>query len=103
MQGYRREWTPEQDALLLARRATRETWTATAAALNVGRNAAIERAKLLLPGLIAARTAADQASRARPLRREDLGEDPLPPGSNPSWHALTQGTLLDGADFRAGR
>ncbi len=90
-------WTPPQDAQIRRLRGEGATWDRIAAALAVSRYAAIERGRLLGAQLPPPEDAAE--IEARYLR--DPAREPLPPGHDVSWGAITCGSCLDGAAYGA--
>ena len=86
-------WTTEIDARLLQARADGLPWQSIAAELQVGRNAAIERARRL--GL-----APSTRIQARPSPVvERIDRPALPPGHPLSWQTITAGTALAGEPY----
>ena len=86
-------WTMQADADLLRLRAAGLPWRVVASELQVGRNAAIERARRL--GLPATRHA---RSASKPVV-ERVDRPPLPPGHPLSWCAITDHSPLQGQPY----
>ncbi len=92
-------WSPLADRHLLHMRAAGLPWRVIAAELQVGRNAAIERARRLG---VRVQTRMMPAPRPTPEpapapARNDRA--PLPAGHPITWCAITDGTPLDGSPY----
>ena len=86
-------WTEQADSRLLQLRASGLPWHSVAAELQVGRNAAIERARRL--GL--APVCRLQPPPRPPVERTD--RPALPPGHPLSWGAINVNTSLEGEPY----
>lgn len=92
-------WTPERDALLLARRAEGRSWDAIAAEFAISRSALIARGRRLGLRPCRGHTAPPPPRPVLPEPEEDPDRPPLPPGHPRSWGAITAGTLLEGSPY----
>ena len=100
------EWTPAQDAELLRRRVTGETWGATAAAMQLARNTVISRARAL--GVAKQQ---DQPADDVPLCqviadgcRVERGwgaREALRAGNAEAWALICAGTCLEGVPYHS--
>jgi hypothetical protein len=90
---HRMQWTEAQDRTLRRLRHDGLGWDEIAAALRLGRNAVMERARrihavMARDRLVTVRLAPDEGDRPA-----------LPPGHELSWGLLVAGTLLDGSVY----
>jgi hypothetical protein len=83
-------WTAPMDARLRRMRAEGASWMATAAALGIGPEAAIERGR---------RIAASPPPVSASPPTEDPDREPLPAGHPRAWTVLTDGTWLAGTAY----
>ncbi|MCW3477671.1 AsnC family protein [Limobrevibacterium gyesilva] len=90
----KRLWTPPQDARIRRLRGEGASWDAIAAALDVSRNAAIERGRRL-----GARLPPPVQRRAAAAEPQDPAREPLPPGHPAAWDAITAGTAFAGTPY----
>ncbi len=88
-------WSTQADRHLLSLRAAGLPWREIATELQVGRNAAIERARRL-----GVRPLTHLPFPPRPrVQPERADRPPLPAGHPVTWCAITDGTPLDGARY----
>jgi hypothetical protein len=83
-------WTEPRDTQLKRLRAQGDSWDAIAAALEISRNAAIERGRRIGARL----PPPDHVSEP-----EDPARLPLPPGHALTWGAINAGTCLAGTRY----
>lgn len=100
------EWTPAADAELLRRRATGETWDATAEAMQLARGTVIDRARALglakirdqaLDRVLVSQLIADGCR----VERGWGAHEPLRAGNAEAWALICAGTCLEGEPYRS--